>query len=125
MTPLEQKLRLAVGEGTYSGSFVAQYIIPLVYPASLTREFQLGLGLLLVFLNILIYGYLLLKRKPVGPGRLFSTAQKMAMWASRGIRIHSIPLMKKNEKPTAPIRLSHRESGLIWIFSAQEYLRGN
>ena len=69
LTPLEQKLRLAVGEGAYSGSFVAQYIIPLVYPAGLTREIQLGLGLLLVFLNILIYGYLLLKRKTGWPGQ--------------------------------------------------------
>lgn len=69
LTPLEQKLRLAVGEGTYSGSFVAQYIIPLVYPAGLTREVQLGLGLGLVFLNVLIYGYLLLKRKTAWSGQ--------------------------------------------------------
>jgi len=69
LTPLEQKLRLAVGEGSYSGSFVAQYLIPLVYPAGLTREIQLGLGLSLVFLNILIYGYLVLKRKTARPGQ--------------------------------------------------------
>lgn len=63
LTPLEQKLRQSVGEGVYSGSFVEQYVLPLIYPSGLTREVQLGLGLLVLLVNFLIYACLLWKRK--------------------------------------------------------------
>ena len=68
LTPMEQKLRLAVGEGGYSGGFVEHYIIPLIYPDGLTREFQLGAGLFVIMVNVLIYGWWLSKRLKVKSG---------------------------------------------------------
>ena len=66
LTPLEQKLRQSVGEGVYSGSFVEQYVLPLIYPSGLTREMQLALGLLVLLVNFLIYAFLVWKRKKAG-----------------------------------------------------------
>ena len=63
LTPLEQKLRQSAGEGVYSGSFVEQYVLPLIYPSGLTREVQIGLGLLVLLVNFLIYACLLWKWK--------------------------------------------------------------
>jgi hypothetical protein len=68
LTPMEQKLRLAAGEGGYSGGFVEYYIIPLIYPDGLTREFQLGAGLFVIMVNILIYGWWLSRRLKVKSG---------------------------------------------------------
>lgn len=55
LTPLENRLRrLGGGEG-YAESFIAHYLIPLIYPATLTRELQIGLGLGVVAINLLAY----------------------------------------------------------------------
>ena len=62
LTPLENALRRAGGLKEYSQSFIEQYIIPLVYPVGLTRELQIVMGLVLIGLNILIYGYLAWRR---------------------------------------------------------------
>jgi hypothetical protein len=56
LTPLEQRLRLAAGEGGYGGGFVEHYLLPLIYPEGLTREIQLGLGLFVLAVNALVYG---------------------------------------------------------------------
>jgi len=56
LTPLEQRFRAAAGEGGYSGGFVEHYLLPLLYPAGLTREVQLGLGLSVLGVNALVYG---------------------------------------------------------------------
>lgn len=56
LTPLENHLRqLAGGEG-YDGSFIEQYIMPLVYPEPLTRELQIYLGIAVVSINVVLYG---------------------------------------------------------------------
>ncbi|HVO27602.1 MAG TPA: DUF2784 domain-containing protein [Candidatus Margulisiibacteriota bacterium] len=55
LTPLENWLRRAGGASGYSGGFVEQYVLPIVYPAALTREAQIVLGLLLCLLNAAIY----------------------------------------------------------------------
>ena len=62
LTPLENALRLAAGRVAYSGGFVDQYLIPLVYPSGLTRAGQLSLGIAVVLFNGLIYGVLALRR---------------------------------------------------------------
>lgn len=59
LTPLEQRFRVAAGEAGYSGSFIEHYLTPLIYPAGLTRDLQLQLGLLVVTINVVIYGWLL------------------------------------------------------------------
>jgi hypothetical protein len=59
LTPLENRLRAAGGEAGYAGSFVDHYLLPIVYPAGLTREWQWALAALLVAINAEIYGAVL------------------------------------------------------------------
>ena len=63
LTPLENALRRASGEAGYAGGFVERYLVPLVYPAELTRELQLLLGFALVGLNLVIYGWVCFRRR--------------------------------------------------------------
>jgi hypothetical protein len=63
LTPLEQSLRLRAGEQGYSGSFIEHYVLPLLYPSALTRTIQVGLGAIVIAVNLSIYGYLLRARK--------------------------------------------------------------
>ena len=58
LTPLENQLRRAGGLTEYSQSFIEQYVIPVVYPAGLTPEFQTLMGFLLIGMNISIYAFL-------------------------------------------------------------------
>lgn len=62
LTPLEQSFRAQAGEATYSGDFIAHYILPVLYPAGLTRSVQLVLGAMVVALNAAIYGVLVRRR---------------------------------------------------------------
>ncbi len=55
LTPLENVLRRASGSAGYSGGFIERYLMPVIYPAELTREFQLLLGCTLVVLNLAVY----------------------------------------------------------------------
>jgi hypothetical protein len=55
LTPLEQLLRRAGGGSNYSGGFIEHYVIPVIYPAQLTRETQLVLGIGLLSLNLITY----------------------------------------------------------------------
>jgi hypothetical protein len=62
LTPWEQRFRLAAGEESYAGDFVGHYILPVLYPAGLTRSAQLVLGAIVVALNLGIY-WLVLRRR--------------------------------------------------------------
>lgn len=62
LTPLEQQLRSAAGEASYSVSFVEHYILPLLYPVGLTRTTQILLGTAVLLINVGIYGFLLYRR---------------------------------------------------------------
>ena len=66
LTPLENVLRRAGGAVGYSVSFVERYLVPLVYPAELTRELQLLLGGAVVAVNAVVY--LLVLRRVDNPG---------------------------------------------------------
>ncbi|HOU05050.1 MAG: DUF2784 domain-containing protein [Smithellaceae bacterium] len=55
LTPLENYFRNLAGEASYSGDFVAQYLLFLIYPENLTREAQFVLGFFVVFINIVLY----------------------------------------------------------------------
>ena len=61
LTPLENRLRAAAGEAAYAGGFIDRYIMPIVYPAGLTRGMQLGLGVAVIAVNLVIYGRLALR----------------------------------------------------------------
>jgi hypothetical protein len=65
LTPLEQQLRVAAGEAGYSGSFIAHYLLPVIYPAGLTPGFQMTLGAGALLINLVIYGWLLLGKRPM------------------------------------------------------------
>lgn len=62
LTPLESRLRVMGGESGYGGGFVEHYIIPVLYPSGLTRGVQVFLGVLVLVINLAIYGWLLRKR---------------------------------------------------------------
>jgi len=68
LTPMEQKLRLAAHESGYTGGFIQHYLIPLIYPDELTRDIQLGLGLFVLLVNVLIYAWWLIRRKKLTAG---------------------------------------------------------
>ena len=62
LTPLENRLRAAAGESSYSGGFIDRYIVSIVYPSGLTRGTQLALGTAVIAINLVIYGTLLRRR---------------------------------------------------------------
>jgi len=63
LTPLENRLRIAAGESGYSSGFIDQYLIPVVYPDGLNRPTQIALGVLVISINLVIYGVVVAKRK--------------------------------------------------------------
>lgn len=62
LTPLENWLRAAGGAAGYAGGFIDHYLLPMLYPAQLTRELQWLLGGALVGFNALVYAALLWRR---------------------------------------------------------------
>lgn len=55
LTPLEQTLRNAAGEGGYHGGFIEHYIVPLIYPIGLTRETQFVFAGIVLGVNMIAY----------------------------------------------------------------------
>jgi len=55
LTPLEQHFRTLAGETAYSGGFIQHYLLPLIYPAGLTREVQTILAMVVIATNLVIY----------------------------------------------------------------------
>ena len=44
---------------TYSNGFINNYLYPIIYPEGLTNNIQIYLGITLIVINILIYGFIL------------------------------------------------------------------
>ncbi|MFC6671575.1 DUF2784 domain-containing protein [Marinobacterium aestuariivivens] len=63
LTPLENRLRAAAGQGGYDGGFIEHYLLAVVYPQGLTPEIQQGLGILVLVVNVAVYGRVFLGRK--------------------------------------------------------------
>ena len=61
LTPLENWFRIKAGQGGYKGDFVATYLLPVLYPAGLTRNVQLILAMMVVVLNVALYGSIIYK----------------------------------------------------------------
>ena len=57
LTPLENELRALAGSATYHADFVEHYLLPLLYPAELTRHTQLILGTIVIGVNVAVYGW--------------------------------------------------------------------
>jgi len=70
LTPLEWHLLARAGRSGYAGGFIEHYILPLVYPAELTRGMQIAFGALVLVVNLMVYGSLVrkrIKRRKAGP----------------------------------------------------------
>jgi len=56
LTPLENWFRIKGGQGGYKGDFVATYLLPVLYPAGLTRNVQIILAIMVIVINVAVYG---------------------------------------------------------------------
>ena len=67
LTPFENYLRMKAGGPTYQGSFTEYYIVPLIYPEALTRWDQILMGIGVLTVNLLAYGFGFFRRecKPI------------------------------------------------------------
>ena len=63
LTRWENLFRQAAGQGGYGEGFIDHYLIPLIYPAGLTPTIQLGLGALVLLLNLTVYLHLFKTRR--------------------------------------------------------------
>lgn len=63
LTTIENWLRRSAGDGGYAGGFVEHYIVPMLYPATLSRATQFWLAGIALAINILIYGYIFYRRR--------------------------------------------------------------
>ena len=68
LTPLEKSLRARAGDAGYEGGFIDHYLLPVLYPGTLTREIQVMLGVLVIVANFAIY-WLVMRRKRLHSGR--------------------------------------------------------
>lgn len=66
LTPLENALRARAGDAGYAGGFIEHYLIPIVYPAGLTRGTQIVLGAAAIAVNVVAYGALFAKMRRRG-----------------------------------------------------------
>jgi hypothetical protein len=55
LTPLENRLHEQGGEAPYRSDFIAEHLLPLLYPEDLTHNVQLLLGTGVVVLNAAVY----------------------------------------------------------------------
>lgn len=55
LTPLENALRARGGQTGYEGGFIDHYLIPLLYPAALSRGMQFALGGFVLAVNAVAY----------------------------------------------------------------------
>ena len=63
LTDLENYWRHLAGGSGYDRSFIDHYLTPLIYPDGLTRNVQILLGLFVLTINLLVYGWLLYRKQ--------------------------------------------------------------
>jgi hypothetical protein len=63
LTPLENRLRGLAGDAGYPGGFVEHYLLAWLYPAALDRSIQVGLGLAVIAVNLVAYGWVAARRR--------------------------------------------------------------
>jgi hypothetical protein len=59
LTYLENWLRMSGGGIGYSEGFIVKYLEPIIYPVGLTYWHQMGLGFIVIGLNVAVYAYVL------------------------------------------------------------------
>jgi hypothetical protein len=70
LTPLENMLRAMGGDAEYATGFVEHYIMPILYPAILTRKMQIGLGLVVLGVNVAVYSVFWQKNRKAGKKKM-------------------------------------------------------
>jgi hypothetical protein len=68
LTPLEQRLRILGGEEGYEGGFIDHYVTGWIYPDGLTRDMQIAIGIAVIAINVMVYGWVLAHRRSRGNG---------------------------------------------------------
>jgi len=63
LTPLENWLRVRGDSTGYAGDFLSYYLLALLYPEGLPRPIQLLLGILVIAVNLGVYGWILTNRR--------------------------------------------------------------
>ncbi|HEX2531544.1 MAG TPA: DUF2784 domain-containing protein, partial [Burkholderiaceae bacterium] len=66
LTYAENFLWIKAGQSGYAESFIEHYLLPVIYPAGLTRQAQLILAAVVIVFNVCIYGWLLYRRRQSG-----------------------------------------------------------
>jgi len=67
LTPLENRLREAGHRSGYQGGFIEHYLVPVIYPDSLTREIQVFFGLAVLVVNLIVYTAVIVQSKKRRP----------------------------------------------------------
>lgn len=63
LTPIESYLREMGGEARYRGGFIEHYVSMILYPENLTVELRYLLGIVLIVVNLMVYGYVFLWKR--------------------------------------------------------------
>jgi hypothetical protein len=63
LTPLENHFRRLAGQSGYEGTFIEQYIAPILYPAGMTSEVALAAGISLPLWTLGVYAWILRRRR--------------------------------------------------------------
>ena len=63
LTTLENHFRMRAGLEGYEDSFIEHYLFPVIYPSGLTRSMQLVLATAVIVTNVVLYSWLLHRRR--------------------------------------------------------------
>lgn len=58
LTPLENLYRRAIGQADYESGFIEHYLMPLIYPETMSYELGVFLGIAVFGWNVLIYAFI-------------------------------------------------------------------
>jgi hypothetical protein len=63
LTDWENSFRLRAGQSAYQGDCLGHYLAAAIYPDGLTRNIQYALGALVLIVNLMVYAWLLARRR--------------------------------------------------------------
>jgi hypothetical protein len=63
LTPLENRLLAHGGTAGYKDDFLIHYVTPVLYPTQLTRPVQVTLGIIVITVNVALYGWIFVRRQ--------------------------------------------------------------
>ena len=66
LTHLENYFLKKAGKDQYSIDFIEKYVFKIIYPPALNYEIQTYLGVILIFVNLVIYYYIVKKSRTGG-----------------------------------------------------------